>query len=617
MTPGALAGSILQALLVAAIGWIVVDLVLSRFYPQTALGNVERGLFAMCGFVAFAVALMVVNIVTGGLVFGIPGIVPAAGAVLIVVGTRRGSWPRGIPWKLVIPFAIVLGSIYIAPVVMAGSGVRTGDSAWHLGWTQQLLHGEAVPTGPAPVYDRNAYPWGFHSVLATMVRLVPGSDPVVAHDALGYLLVFLIPLGAAALARLANALAGWPAAVAASLIGGFGWIVAHHPTFITSPSHSRFGADLVVASPNSVYESLPPAFPREVGLVLLAGAAVLVALAMSERRRVACVCAGVAVGIVGLTSVPMLVSAVLWTIACAAVGRRGGRTLSLLTVFGVAALVFALWAGPVAASYVRYGGFVNITPQLGMEWSLPTALASWGLLGPLAIIGMLVMGRDKKRVVGSFALAAAALLAVSLARHAFGWQLAGNATLLHQGRAWPPFHLIAASAAGIGAAAVWASRPSWRRALVVVGAGTVIVGAAPPVYASIAMTDILQRHAAGFVYSRADLEPGSFVRNVASKLDPSDVVQVTGDDSLAFFLFEFSGCRLASYDDPRLGGNDLRIRYRDLAAAWDARNRSMQGFPADVIVTRAGPPTGVDRAPFATGSFEGHVWAAYRLPPAS
>ncbi|MEA2476208.1 MAG: hypothetical protein QOC87_407 [Actinomycetota bacterium] len=616
MSAGALAGSLLQAVLVAALGWIVVDVAVARLFPNARLGNVERGLLSIVGFVAFAVLLMVINIVTGGLVFGVAGIVPVAGAALLVLGYFRRAWPRGIRWKVVLPFVIAVSSIYIAPVIVAGSGVRTGDSAWHLGWTQQLLHGEPVPTGPAPTYDRNAYPWGFHAVLATMVRLVPGSDPVVAHDALGYLLVFLIPLGAAALARLASSLAGWPAAVAVSLIGGFGWIAAHHPSFITSPGDARFGADLVVASPNSVYELLPPAFPRELGLVLLVGAALLIAIAVSDPRRIARVCAGVVVGLVGLVSVPMLVSAMLWTITASFLAGRGRRLLTACSIIGVALVVFALWAGPVVASYLRYGGFVNITPQLGMEWSLPTAVASWGLLVPLAVAGAVLVVRNKMRSIGAFALASAALLGVSLAREAFGWQLAGNATLLHQGRAWPPFHLVGAALAGIAAAAIWAARPRLRRMLAAVGAVVMIVGAASPVYASVALTRILQRHAAGFVYARDDLGPGSFVRRVAAQLDPSEIARVQGDDSLGFFLFEFSGCRLASYDDPRLQGNDLRIRDRDLAAAWNAKIAD-GGFSADALIVPAGTPVDArwrDHAYIATGTFEGREWTAY-IPP--
>lgn len=617
MTLGALVGSLLQAALVVAVGWVVVDFAVRRLFPDAAFGNVERGLLSAVGFVCFSVLLMIANIVTGGAVFGVPGVVPVSGAAVLAVGYRRRAWPRAIPWRLIVPFGLVLATIYIGPVLTAGSGVRTGDSAWHLGWTQQLLHGEPVPTGPAPVYDRNAYPWGFHAVLATMVRLVPGSDPVVAHEALGYLIVFLIPLGAAALARLANAKAGWPAAVTASLIGGFGWVVAHHATFITSPSDARFGADLVVASPNSVYELFPPAFPRELGLVLLAGAALFVAIATTDDRRSARVVAGAMIGVVGLVSVPMLVSGLLWTIACSVVTERGRRMSMLVTTVASAIVVFALWAGPVLASYVHYGGFVNITPQLGMEWSLPTAFASWGLLIPLVPVGLLVIARDRSRIVACLVCAASALLLLALAREAFGWQLAGNATLLHQGRAWPPFHLVACAVAGIGIAAVWEAHVSWRRVLAVLGAAGLIVGAASPVYASVAMTDILKRHAAGFVYSRADLGPGSFVRRVAARLGPSDVVRVVGDDSLAFFLFEFSGCRLASYDDPRLDGNDLRIRYRDLAEAWD-RRMAAGGFGppmTDVLVARAGEVVPPDwrqgGTPRVSGSFEGDRWVAY------
>ncbi|MGH2820389.1 MAG: hypothetical protein ACRDJ5_07030, partial [Actinomycetota bacterium] len=227
MSFGTAGGALAQRVAVAAIGWVAGDLLLRRSFDSAAplpagIGLPERALAAIAGFVGFSVVGMLGNMVTGGAVFGLPGLVPAAGAAVVVTGIRRGTWPRRVPLKLVVPAALVLVTLYVVPVVAGGSGVRTGDAPWHLGWTEQLLAGEPVPVGPAPEYARNAYPWGWHAVLATMVRLVPGADPLVALEAAHVLLVLAIPLGAASLARRVHARAGWPAAAAASLVGGWG-----------------------------------------------------------------------------------------------------------------------------------------------------------------------------------------------------------------------------------------------------------------------------------------------------------------------------------------------------------------------------------------------------------
>jgi hypothetical protein len=55
-----------------------------------ALGAPERALVAVAGFAAFAAALMVTHILTGGATFGLPGIVPAAAAAVVWRAGVRG-----------------------------------------------------------------------------------------------------------------------------------------------------------------------------------------------------------------------------------------------------------------------------------------------------------------------------------------------------------------------------------------------------------------------------------------------------------------------------------------------------------------------------------------------
>lgn len=590
MTTGTLLLAVLQLGLFIVVGWCMGGLLLARAWPGRDFQWPERALAAIAGGVVFAVGCMIGHIVSGGALFATPGVVPALALGAVFVSRGHAGRPRGVRWPLLIAFVVILVALYAAPGVIGGSSVRTGDPPWHLGWSEQLLAGEAIPTGPAPEFGRNAYPWGLHAVIATLVRLVPSSTPLIAHEALHLLLLAGLPLAAACLARAFDERAGWAGAAAMSLIGGFGWVSAGEPDFVASPGAARYGADLVVASPNSVYELLPPALPRELGLILLA--AVGVALLLSQREGRGAFAAGSAVGIVGLVSVPLLVTAVLWSLALG-LATRSGRWLGRVLVIAVG--VFALWAGPVVSNYVAHGGFVNITPRLGVEWPLPVALASWGLLLPLALGGAFLMRRHRAL---SLAVATAGLLALAVARGAFDWTLGGNATLLHQGRVWPPMHLLGAALAGVALVTLW-SRAALGRILV---AMVLMVGSISPAFASMRLTELITDQVAGFDYARPD---HAFVRRVASHLGPDDVLLVEGSDALAFRVFEFSGVKLADYDDARLPSNDLRIRYRELAEAWD-RQTTTTGFDADFYLIPA--PNGAAPASLERGSFGGRDW---------
>lgn len=580
---------------IAGIGWVVGDylraLAGGRRGAAERRATPERTLAAVAGFVAFALTLMVANLVTGGAIFGLPFVVPVMGAGVLIAGVVKRLWPSGRPSLRVLALAVILGFVFIFPVLLGGTGARTGDTPWHLGWTQQLLGGQAVPTGPAPEYSRNAYPWGWHAVLATTTRLIPGTDVLVAHDAMQMMLVYAIPLGAACLARRVRPDAGWNAAAAAGLVGGFGWLLAEEPDFVMSPSQALYGADLMVASPNSVYELFPPALPRDLALALLAAAGVLLVGAARRRDQRRGWAAGGALGVTGLVSVPMLVCGLAWTAVAATTVARGERVRFVARVLIGTGVVVSLWAGPVIADYVRHDGFVPVT-SLGVEWPLVTALGAWGLLLPLALAGLVLGARATSgRTVVAFAAGTVVLLGAAKLRSALGWELAGNATLLHQGRVWPAAHLLGAAFAGVALARaqeVWSVRSRPGAALGV--AGVLAVGAISPLLASRAVTGLLQRNEGGFTYDRPDLAEGAFARRAAAELGPFDVVRVDGEggDRLAFVLWQLSGVRLARYDDLDRPGNDLRIRYAALARAWERRMKH-GGFEPGVVVTAVSP----------------------------
>ena len=594
MTAETLARALTSFVAIVAVGWVCGDVLLDwargreREAGGPARGLPERALAAVVGLCAFCVVLMVANIVLGGAVFGTGVVVPLVSGGILTYGVVSRRWPRRVPWVKVLAAAVLLGALFIWPVLHGGSGARTGDTPWHLGWTEQLLGGQPVPTGPAPGYSQNAYPWGWHALMATTTRIVPGSEPLIAHDALHMVIVFAIPLGAACLARRIRPTAGWAGAVAVSLIGGWGWLSATEPDFVASPSLARYGADLVVASPNSVYELFPPALPREMGVVLLAATGVLLLRAAARPDTRALLAGGAGLGLTGIVSVPMLIAGTLWALAAAATVAKGKRARFVVTTAAAALPLFALWAGPVIADYMRFGGFVDITPELGAEWPLPTALSSWGLLLPLAAAGLaLVLRRGRLPGLVAFAGATALYLALTKIRTALGWDLAGNATLLHQGRVWPAAHMLAAAFAGAGAIVIYEFVRKRSGAVALVAASLAIgVGLISPLFGSLTMTEFLAANEHGFTYDRPDLAEGSFVRRAAAGLDPDDVLLVEGEESdrLAFTLWQLSGARLAAYDDPRLPANDLRIRFADLAARWE-RAQAGDETEADVVVS--------------------------------
>ena len=636
MSAGVLAGAAAQLLLAGAVGWVAGDFLLRlalgdrgaagrhaglRGMPD--VGTPERLLAAVVGLVAFAVALMVANLITGGAVFGVPGLVPLCAAALLVRGRRRLPAIRR-PSQAAAHWALagaLLAVLFVGPALLGGSGVRNGDPAWHLGWTEQLLSGESVPVGPAPELARNAYPWGWHALMATLVRLVPGSTPLVAHETLHVVVVTAVPLAAACLARRWRPGAGWAAASATAMIGGLGWLLQSDPRYATSPSEAVGGADLVVTSPNALYELFPPALPREMALAPLGAAGAL--LLARAAAGVSAVPAGVAMGLVGLVNVPMMLTATVWALASAAARAHPGRLRAAAEALAPAVLVFALWAGPVVAGYLRLGGFVGIS-RLGVEWPVGTAIASWGLLGPLAGAGLALVARgarrsrssgagwaapESMRIGAAMAAVTALLLAAAVARSSFGWTLGGNPTLLHQGRVWPAAHLLGAAFAGVALHCGYAALARRSRPVAAAAAAlTLALGAVSPVLASIRTTEVIRFGDDGFVYAGADFGPGSFVRRASAHLDSGDVLEVRGPDELAWALWQLSGARLATYDDPRLEGNDLRIRYAQPAAAWD-RRMAAGGFAPDYVVRAAGRACGTV---LARGRFDGRRWALCR-----
>jgi hypothetical protein len=285
-----------------------------------------------------------------------------------------------------------------------------------------------------------------------------------------------------------------------------------------------------------------------------------------------------------------------------------------VSMVGPGVLVFGVWAVPVAFNFVRYGGFIDVTSQLGVEWPALTALAAWGLLLPLALAGIALAwrsGTTSARVILAFAGVTIVMLVLARARSEFEWDLGRNATVLHQGRTWPVAHLLGSAFAGVGLAAgfKWMRRRSEFLAPVFVAA-LVIVGSLSLWLSSQALTTIIRKHEDSWLYTRAEFAPDAFIGRAAERLGPDDVVQAPQDENnvLGFWLFQFSGARVNGHSDSRYPDNELRIRYRDLARRYGEVMAS-GGFEADYVPMPASEATDIPAAAIVTeGLFRGETW---------
>ena len=114
------------------------------------------------------------------------------------------------------------------------------------------------------------------------------------------------------------------------------------------------------------------------------------------------------------------------------------------------------------------------------------------------------------------------------------------------------------------------------------------------------------------LYNRDEFASGSFVMEAAGELGPGDIVQApSGNDNvLGLWLFQFSGARISGHEDSRYPGNELRIRYEELAERYgDAVEAG--GFEADYVplprsrAENAGVPMS---EVVAEGPFRGEAW---------
>jgi hypothetical protein len=381
-------------------------------------------------------------------------------AIALIAATVAWRRPSLVPGRVSAwPVAIAAGATALVtyPALLAATPrlwPSHEDMLWHQGWIRQLAAGVPAPGG---VYagEPNSYPWLYHSIGAWLLEALPGdlNAAVLALDvggvAAGWLAMWLLAreLGAP------RAAAMWAAALFTAA-AGFGWIWQHSPAASLHQNGLNFGpyhGDLVLW--NVLVPALgnvPPLIPRELGTCLAPFAVWLMVRGLAEGRPAALWAAGATIGFVFLVSPLAGGFCIAWAVVLALAARdpAAWRTAA------AGAAVAAVWLGPLAVDYGRYGGFVSITHITPVVPSAGQTIVALGLVLPLGLAGVLAILRRPR---GVSALATALIVAVpavacgggALLGH--GADVLGTPTLLRWGRYLPFLVLGLAVPAGVAA----------------------------------------------------------------------------------------------------------------------------------------------------------------------
>jgi hypothetical protein len=383
-------------------------------------------------------------------------IVSIAGLAAVAAWRRPALLPSRVD-----PVALAGGAALVALMAIPAWRQPVGshpvshqDMQWHEGWTRQLLGGAHAPGG---VYagEPNSYPWLYHSLTAWIAQALPGGvdEALVAVDVLGLVTI------AAGMWLLARALGGgWAAAGVATVLaaagGGVGWIWQHAPAAVLNMSAGglgRYHGDLVLS--NALVPgmgNLPPLVPRDLGVCLAPLVLWAFLRALDQRSRAAFLAAGAGGGAAFLCAPLAGAFLAAWAAALALRARVPAAGWSALA--GV--VVACIWLVPLAVTYGRYDGFVDVTSIAPTNPTVAQAAVALGMTLPLGIAGLALAARrpghaDQWRLGLLVAIPAVACAAGAAIGE--GTTVLGTAALLRWLRYVPFLALALAVPAGLAA----------------------------------------------------------------------------------------------------------------------------------------------------------------------
>jgi hypothetical protein len=322
--------------------------------------------------------------------------VSLVGLAAAIAWRRPALRPAGV-LPLPLAGAAALIALMAIPAWRAPVGnhaVSHQDMQWHEGWIRQLLGGAHAPGG---VYagEPNSYPWLYHSLTAWVAQALPGGvdEALVTVDVLGLVTI------ATGMWLLARELGGGTtaAAVATTLSvggGGAGWIWQHSPAAVLNMSGGdlgRYHGDLVLS--NALVPgmgNLPPLVPRDLGVCMAPPVLWAFVRALAARSTPGLLAAGAGAGLAFVCAPLAGLFLAIWG---AALAMRARRIAALWA--GLAGVVAAaIWLAPLAVTYERYGGFVDITALPPTNPTVGQAAVALGVALPLGLAGLVLAVRN-------------------------------------------------------------------------------------------------------------------------------------------------------------------------------------------------------------------------------
>ncbi len=570
--------------IVLAFGYLIADVLGKRLRWNVATTLA----LAVPSVAAYALLLMVAHMATGGLVFSRPWVVRLiTGAValglIIRMIVNRGS-PRD--WKLrellpiaaMVVLALAVWGYPLARILPLAGG---GDIRWHLGWASQMMNGETTPSNILNGTIPNYYPWLYHAVVAFLAPLTPGGR---AYHVLGPLHLLEVTGAILALFALGTALGKhWLAGATVSLFGA----VAAGPllqssTVVTNP------ADLGARGTyNSSLYNIAPALPRDVAYVLFVAFLLLVVLGLQGRNAGLLVCAGVALGLIGLASWDAFFLGLGTTALITLVPAEVSRPRRMVTLLGPAFAIYALWAIPLAVSYARLGGFTNTTAGPPPILSPLAILSSWGLVTAFAAYAAfrwVPRHRNDPGLWPLFATLAASIFFVVVSSAIPRVLGSSFETIGRAPRYWPTVYLALAILAGLGAAEVLRALANHRVVVAAMAGGLIVaLAAAVPLARS---WDIPARWRPKPVIAVAMLGKKTTIDEVLSAGRAKCII--ASPRYVQMTIFTLAGYRQIAYRGADAhAGNYARVRWRDMYRLIPSeRERILDNF---VLTKGAGP----------------------------
>jgi hypothetical protein len=480
-----------------AFGYLLVSTTL-----HTLVGD-RRLLWALAlpGVTAYSVVLTLIHALSGGELFSRPPVVWAltAAVVGLLVTVRVRSRPVGHAFhrsELAVVLGGVLGSaVWALPALMLVPLAIGGDHVHHMAWTNQLLNGEALPTGSLTGNVPNDYPWGFHGLSALLTAFMPTAEAYLSLHPMQLLLPFGGVLGFFALGQQAfkNTVAGVASAVLGGASGGFGFLLRQRTGLVAHPRNSGeidafIGDYLQRRSYNLSFGNISPPFPRDLTFVLLPVLLWLLLVGIERGRRRNVVAAGVTLGICGLIGGDVLITgALVGSCAILLIPEASPRVKTLAYFLAPTLVVWGIWLIPMVIRYATLGGFRDLswTP---VNLPFEAVIGGWGLAFPLALAGLWAARASIKKpgVVLAGCLLFIPVIVIILPPALVPNE--GFATLVRDHRYWPFVHAGLALFGGLGMSHLLALLTS--RAVQIVAALVLLaIAVSSPVAASIGSLD--------------------------------------------------------------------------------------------------------------------------------